>query len=240
MIPLYDDIRARRTPVVTYALIALNAAVYLYQTSLGDRVNDFIMKFGLIPWNMTKGIGVNGFSASAHAVPWLSHMFLHGSILHILSNMWFLHVFGDNVEDRLGRLRFCVLYFCGGLVAALMQVMTGPTEAIPMVGASGAVAAVLAGYAVFYPRVRVLAFVFIFLVPVPAVMFIGFWFLMQLFNGYTSLLWDSSGGVAWWAHIGGFGAGLLLAKVLDYDQVDPEMRQFRGGLRFPGQNRRGR
>lgn len=238
MIPLYDDIRARRTPVVTYSLIALNVLVYLYQFWLGDAVNEFIMKFGLVPWNMTRGIEVNGFSLSANITPWLSHMFLHGSLMHLLSNMWFLHVFGDNVEDRLGRLRFVVLYGCGGLVAALMQVMTGPTEAIPMVGASGAVSAVLAAYALTYPRVRVLALVFIFLVPVPAVLFIGFWFLIQLFNGYTSLLWDSGSGVAWWAHIGGFGAGLLLARVLDYDRVDPNMRQIRGGVRFPGLDRR--
>lgn len=238
MIPLYDDIRARRTPVVTYSLIALNVLVYLYQFWLGDAVNDFIMKFGLVPWNMTRGIEVSGFSFSANVTPWLSHMFLHGSLMHLASNMWFLHVFGDNVEDRLGRLRFVVLYGCGGLVAALMQVMTGPTEAIPMVGASGAVSAVLAAYALTYPRVRVLALVFIFLVPVPAVLFIGFWFLIQLFNGYTSLLWDSASGVAWWAHIGGFGAGLLLARVLDYDRVDPNMRQIRGGVRFPGLDRR--
>lgn len=238
MIPLHDDIKARRTPVVTYVLIALNVLVFLYENYGTRSISDFIIQYGLVPWNMTKGISVHGFSFSSNVVPWISHMFLHGGWMHLLSNIWFLHVFGDNVEDRLGRPRFLVLYLCGGLVAGLMQVMTGPSDTAPMVGASGAVSAVLAAYALFYPRVRVLAFVFIFLVPIRAYLFIGVWFVMQLVNGYTSLLWDSGSGVAWWAHIGGFGAGLLLARVLDFDRPVPRMREMDSGVHFLGMERR--
>ncbi len=234
MIPLHDDIKTRRFPVVTYSLIAFNVLIYLYQIGLGVDLESFLFTYGLVPWNMTKGIASEGFSVKGHVLPWISYMFLHGGVVHLLSNMWFLHVFGDNVEDRLGRVRFIVLYFCGGLIAALMQVMTGPSEMVPMVGASGAVSAILAAYALYYPRVRVLALVFIFLVPIPAFLFIGFWFVVQLFNGYTSLLWESGTGVAWWAHIGGFAAGLVLAKALGFGCDDPCMKEMRTGLRVIG------
>jgi len=200
---------------VTYVLIALNAAVWLYQVALwatgGDPLmNSFLQRWGIVPYWLTEG---------AHAGSWvtlLSSMFIHGGWAHILGNMWFLWIFGDNVEDALGKVRYVIFYVICGLAAAGAQVLIDPDSIVPMVGASGAIAGVLAAYVMLYPRARVLTFVFIFFVELPAFVFIFVWFALQLSRGVGSLgsIGDNVGGVAFFAHIGGFLAGLALIKLM--------------------------
>ncbi len=232
MIPLRDNVRSRRAPLVNYLLIAINVAVFFHELALGDEVEGFIAAYGLVPWEMTRGIAADGFSPMRHAVPWLSSMFIHGGWMHIVGNLWFLHIFGDNVEDRLGRGRFLVLYLSGGLVAALAQVITSPASTLPMVGASGAISAVVGAYLLLYPRARVLTLIPIFILfyfaQLPAFVFIGVWFLIQLFYGYAALSETTAqGGVAWWAHIGGFAAGLVLSLALRSGTHEPDVIEFK-------------
>jgi membrane associated rhomboid family serine protease len=232
MIPLRDNIRSATVPYLNYLIIAINAALFGYELSLGDAVNDFVQTWGLVPATMTQEIRL-GFSPKAHLAPWFTHMFLHGGWLHFLANMWFLHIFGDNVEDRLGKARFLVLYLSGGLLAGLAQVMAGPGADVPMVGASGAIAAVLGAYFIMYPRARVLSlvpvFVLFWFIELPAFVFIGLWFLMQAFQGYATLLAaQEGGGVAWWAHVGGFLAGVVLCFALKIGTAPRPCREPRG------------
>lgn len=233
MIPLKDDTARERVPLLNYLIITINIAVFSRELVLGEAVDEFVSRFGLVPKSMTVGIA-DGFSAQQHLLPWLTHMFIHGGWLHLLGNLWFLHIFGDNVEDRLGRFRFLVLFFSGGLIAGLAQIVTSPGDPTPMVGASGAISAVIGAYLVLYPRARILTllpiFVLFYLVRIPAFIFIGLWFGLQLLYGYTSLLAQSQGGgVAWWAHVGGFGAGLILAFLLKAGTVArPRVELARG------------
>jgi len=217
VIPLKDDTARERLPLLNYLLIAINVAVFSRELLLGTEVEQFVSRFGLVPHAMTVDIS-GGFSPERHLLPWVTHMFIHGGWLHLLGNLWFLHIFGDNVEDRLGRFRFLVLFFSGGLVAGLVQIVTAPTDTTPMVGASGAISAVVGAYLVLYPRARILTllpiFVLFYFIRIPAFIFIGLWFALQLLYGYTSLLAQTPGGVAWWAHVGGFAAGLVLAMLL--------------------------
>ncbi|HEY6074388.1 MAG TPA: rhomboid family intramembrane serine protease [Anaerolineales bacterium] len=213
MIPLYDTLRPRRFAFITWALIALNALVFYHELTLGNAgLERFIRTWGLIPSNL----------ARHPDTAWLtlfSSMFIHGGWFHLLSNMWVLFIFGDNIEDRLGSLRYLFFYLLSGLAAALMQVYILKDNNMPMVGASGAIAGVLGAYLVLFPRARVASLVpilFIFtIVELPAVIFLAFWFISQLFSGLFLLNGGTDSGIAWWAHIGGFvfgmAAGLLLA-----------------------------
>jgi membrane associated rhomboid family serine protease len=203
MIPLRDVIPSRTTPYVTVTLIALNALVFVYEFSLGDEVNEFIIAFGLIP-------------AAFSWVTVLTSMFLHGGFLHVAGNMLYLWIFGDNVEDRFGHGRFLVFYLLCGTVAALAQTIMSPDSVIPMVGASGAIAGVMGAYFVMYPKSRIVTlipiFIFIQLVEVPAVVFLGLWFLLQFLSGVGSSVSPESGisgGIAFWAHVAGFAAGTI-------------------------------
>ncbi len=234
MFPLRDEIKSQTIPWLNYLLMAANAAVFAYELSLGDAINGFIFEYGLVPWEMTRGIAENGFAPQTHVFTWFSSMFLHGGWLHILGNMWFLHIFGDNVEDRLGRTRFIVLYLSGGLVAGLAQVISSPGSAMPMVGASGAISAVVGAYFVLYPKAKVLTvvpiFILFYFIRLPAFLFIGVWFALQMFSGYASLTeGGDGGGVAWWAHIGGFAAGVVLALTLKSGTTPRKARQSRTG-----------
>src|SRR3954449_13175966 len=201
MIPLRDVIPSRTTPFVTIALIALNALVFFYEFSLGERVNEFIIAFGLIP-------------AAFSWVTLLTSMFLHGGFLHFAGNMLYLWIFGDNVEDRFGHGRFLLFYLLCGAVAALSQTIMNPESVVPMVGASGAIAGVMGAYFVMYPHSRIVTllpiFIFIQLIAVPAIFFLGIWFLMQFLSGVGSIATAASrepaGGVAFWAHVAGFAA----------------------------------
>ena len=203
MIPLRDVIPSRTTPYVTIAIIALNALVFIYQFSLGPGVEEFILYFGLIP-------------AAFSWVAVFTSMFLHGGLLHFGGNMLYLWIFGDNVEDRMGHGRFLVFYLLCGVAAALAQTIAVPDSVVPMVGASGAIAGVMGAYFVLYPRSRIVTlvpiFLFIQIIEVPAIFFLGFWFLLQLLSGVGSIATatggEPGGGIAFWAHAAGFLAGL--------------------------------
>ena|ERR1017187_2135508 len=205
MFPLRDVIPSRTTPYVTYALIFLNTTAFLLWWMLPLRQRDAVLYvYGLIP--------------SAFSVPRLiASMFLHASWGHVIGNMWPLWIFGDNVEDRLGHGRFLAFYFVAGAVAACTQTWLWPTSNLPIVGASGAIAGVMGAYFVLFPksRIQVLVWlvVFIDIIEVPAIFFLGFWFLLQMFSGLGSLA--DPGPIAFWSHLGGFLTGLLLVKLLE-------------------------
>jgi membrane associated rhomboid family serine protease len=207
MIPLRDVIPSRTTPYATFTLIALNVLVFLYQMSLGDLAQEFVFEFGLIP-------------ASFSWVNVLTSMFVHGGLLHVGGNMWFLWIFGDNVEDRMGHGRYVVFYLLCGAAAAFAQTAMSPESTVPMVGASGAIAGVMGAYFVLYPRSRVVTLVPIFfffqIIEVPAIFFLGIWFLMQFLSGVGSIATvaaRNSGGVAFWAHVAGFVTGVAAVMV---------------------------
>jgi membrane associated rhomboid family serine protease len=208
MIPIKDVIPSRTWPVVTVALIAANAFVFVLQASLPPaEAEAFIFTFGLVP-------------AAFSIVSIFTSMFVHGGLGHVAGNLLFLWIFGDNVEDRLGHGRFLVFYLASGAVAALAQTALDPASPIPMVGASGAIAGVMGGYFVLYPHSRVLTLfpVPLMLFEVPAVFFLGLWFVVQFVNGLGSLAAAGGGGlpggVAFWAHVMGFVAGLLLVGMM--------------------------
>ena len=208
MIPLRDVIPSRTTPGVTITLIVLNVFVYLFGLMLPERSRDaFIVAFGLIP-------------AYFSLFNVLTSMFVHGGFAHLAGNMLFLWIFGDNVEDRLGHLRFVFFYVACGIAAALAQTLLQPNSLIPMVGASGAIAGVMGAYLVLYPHSRVLMlFPFpVFLFELPAVVFLAIWFVVQFLNGINQLpVFERdaiSGGVAFWAHVMGFVSGLILVVFL--------------------------
>ena len=204
MIPLRDVIPSRTTPYVTIGLIAVNALVYLYEMTLGESsLDEFILYFGLVP-------------AAFSWVAVLTSMFLHGGLLHVGGNMLFLWIFGDNVEDRMGHGRFVVFYLLCGAAAALAQTAMSPESVVPMVGASGAVAGVMGAYFVLYPHSRIVTliplFVFFHVMEVPAIVFLGLWFVLQFVSGIGSIAaatgGEPAGGIAFWAHVAGFVAGV--------------------------------
>lgn len=204
MFPLKDENPTRRRPVLTYALIVVNVAIFVGTLVTGtfDQVNQ---EFGMKPKEMLAGQNLHTLFTS---------MFLHGGILHILFNMWYLWIFGDNIEDVLGRGKFILFYLGAGLAASFVHAFSDPGSMIPTIGASGAIAGVLGAYALLYPWARVhtavIFFYIIHLVMIPAVVMIGFWFVLQVIS--ASVLWaaGATAGVAYWAHIGGFLAGMLL------------------------------
>jgi membrane associated rhomboid family serine protease len=207
MLPLYDTTRSRRFPLLNWGIIAANALVFLYEVQLSPgALEGFIGRWGLVPSRLLA-------DPSAAWITIFTSMFLHGGWFHILSNMWVLFIFGDNIEDRMGQTGYLFFYLLSGVAAALLQVYTLPGSGQAMVGASGAIAGVLGAYLILYPRARIASLVpilFIFtIMEIPAVLFLAFWFVTQLFSGLMSLNGASGGGVAWWAHIGGFLFGML-------------------------------
>jgi membrane associated rhomboid family serine protease len=203
VIPLRDIIPSRTTPYVTVTIIGLNALAFLYELSLGEAVDRFILSFGLVP-------------ASFSWITVFTSMFLHGGFLHVGGNMLYLWIFGDNVEDRMGHGRFVAFYLLCGIAAALAQTVINPDSPVPMVGASGAIAGVMGAYFVLYPHSRIVMlvwFIVIQLVEVPAIIFLGLWFVMQLLSGAfsiaSSVQGEPAGGIAFWAHIAGFAAGVI-------------------------------
>ena len=208
MIPLRDVIPSRTFPFFTVTLIVLNSVAFLFELSLPDRaIQSFLSTYGVVP-------------ARFDVLTIFTSMFLHGGWLHFLGNMLYLWIFGDNVEDRLGHARFVVFYLLCGAAAAFAHVWVNPASTIPTIGASGAIAGVLGAYFVLYPHSRVLALVPLFiiweLIEVPATIFLGIWFVMQFFSGVGSLTKASveTGGVAFWAHVAGFLAGIAAVLVL--------------------------
>jgi membrane associated rhomboid family serine protease len=211
VIPLRDTIRSSTIPFVTYALIVANVALFIHQQSLGLDAEAFIDRHGLVPQRFIADWWDD-------ATPLFSSMFLHGGWAHLLGNMLYLHIFGDNVEDRIGHGRFLLMYLLAGATAGIAQVWINPATDIPMVGASGAIAGVTGAYLLFYPRARVVTlvpiFLFIQVVEIPAFFFLLFWFAFQLMLGVGTLGAATGGGIAFWAHIGGFVAGMILGPML--------------------------
>lgn len=211
MIPIKDVNPHKSFPVVNLSIILTCFLVWLYEVSLSEEdMNLFIYNYGLVPVNVLE-----------KPQTFLTHMFLHGSWLHIISNMWFLWIFGDNVEDKLGKFRYLVFYITSGLGASIIEMFVSfPFGGgnIPMVGASGAISGVLGAYLWMFPHARILTLVpiifFFTFMEIPAIFFIGMWILIQLINGIVSLPLIGFGGVAWFAHIGGFVVGYFLAKKL--------------------------
>ena len=214
MIPLRDVVPSRTTPYITITIIALNALAWLFELSLPHPVlNEFITLYGVVP-------------AAFAPATLVTSMFLHGSWSHVLGNMWYLWIFGDNVEDRVGHGRFILFYLLCGIVAALGQVAVAPHSTLPTIGASGAIAGVMGAYFVLYPRSRVLTlipWIFLQIVELPAIVLLGFWFVMQLFSAGTIAMTTSSngGGVAFAAHVVGFVVGMGGVFLFKQRALDP-------------------
>jgi membrane associated rhomboid family serine protease len=243
MFPLRDNIPSRTVPVITYSLIALCGSAFLLQILAGSKNELLIERFAMIPMRIAEPedpilistpeivqtpIGPSQAMMVRELLPaavpeWLTlftSMFLHGGWLHLLGNLWFLYLFGDNVEDRFGRGLYLILYLASGLIAGMAHLITNFDSTVPTLGASGAIAGVMGAYLVLYPHARVLTviplFIFFPIFVVPAPIFLGIWFLMQIINGSLMSLDSNAGGVAWWAHIGGFAAGAALALGLQW------------------------
>ncbi|HXX64165.1 MAG TPA: rhomboid family intramembrane serine protease [Bacteroidota bacterium] len=215
MIPIRDTIKTKTFPFVNYLIILACGLVFLYELSLGERIEPFIRRMGVTPSSVSATL-FHGRFVAAPALSLLSSMFLHGGWLHLLGNMLYLYIFGDNVEDRIGHGAYLLFYLLCGVSSALCEVYFQQDSTAPLIGASGAIAGVLGAYFLLYPRARVLTiiplFVFFPVFEIPAFFFLGFWFLMQFVQGAVSSAagGTASGGVAWWAHAGGFVVGAVL------------------------------
>jgi membrane associated rhomboid family serine protease len=220
VIPIRDTVPSRTAPVVTWSIIAANVLIFLYELELPpDELERLLYLFGVVPARFAHPAWAQrvGFPIDAYW-PFVTSMFLHGGWGHLVGNMWTLWIFGDNVEDRMGRWRFLVFYLVTGLVAGVTHYVVNPDSMLPTVGASGAIAGVLGAYLLLFPHSRVVAMLPVLFWPVffevPAITFLLFWFLSQVFgSALGALLPEDVGGVAWWAHIGGFAAGLLLHRL---------------------------
>jgi membrane associated rhomboid family serine protease len=212
MIPIKDQIPTRRVPIVNYLLILANVAVFVWQWLAGPGQEEVVYQYALIPADFTAGVDLGDLANI------FTSMFMHAGLAHLGGNMLYLWIFGDNVEDAMGKLKYLGFYLIGGLVASLAHILTNPNSQIPTVGASGAIGAVLGAYLVLYPRARVLTIIplgFLMRVTlVPAALVLGLWFVLQLFSGVLSLGGPDVGGVAFWAHIGGFLTGLVMGRLL--------------------------
>jgi membrane associated rhomboid family serine protease len=215
MIPLKDKNPTRRFPAITILLIALNILVFMYQAMLGERLQDFISRFSLVPFDIYNAMQLHGYKPAVF-MTLVSSLFLHGGWLHLGGNMLYLWIFGDNVEDKLGHGRYLFFYLLCGIAASSLHIYLNPLSTVPTIGASGAISGVLGAYLLLFPKAKVLTlvpiFIFIQIIELPAYMLLGFWFILQFFNGLLSLNYISAGSaeVAWWAHVGGFLTGLLL------------------------------
>ena len=213
MLPLWDTEKHRRAPVMTVLLITANVGVFGYQLLLalkgGNALEAWLYRHAIVPGRL-----IDGFAQNEQWLTVLSSMFLHGSVAHVLGNCWFLWIFGGNVEDRLGPFKFLLFYLITGVAAAGAQVLTHPSSVVPMIGASGAISGVLGAYFILLPRAWIVALVpwIVPIVPLPAVVFVFVWFALQTVNGVGALMSGASagGGVAWWAHAGGFAAGVAM------------------------------
>ncbi|MCD6401077.1 MAG: rhomboid family intramembrane serine protease [Anaerolineales bacterium] len=210
MIPLRDEIPTRHFPIINYSLIGLNIIVFVFQVMLGGYQETFIQQMAVIPAHFTTALSIGDITDI------FTSMFMHGGLLHIGGNMLYLWIFGDNVEDSMGPFRYLIFYLLGGIIASLTHILTNPSSQLPTIGASGAIAAVLGAYLVLYPQSKVLTVIplgfFVRISAIPAIIVLGLWFVLQFFSGVLSLGAVEVGGIAFWAHIGGFVAGVILAK----------------------------
>jgi membrane associated rhomboid family serine protease len=218
MLPIKDDQPRYSTPWVNGFLIGLNLVIFFFEFTLDPRSLDLLARqFGVVPSHLVAFLsGSPKYTLLDVVLPFFTSMFLHGSWMHVIGNVWFLYIFGDNVEDYLGHFKYLVFYIFVGLIAMATQVMVSLHSTVPTLGASGAIAGVLGAYFVLYPRARVLTWFFVFVVWVPAWIILGYWFALQFLSGTASIALyarQNVGGVAFWAHVGGFVAGALLVKV---------------------------
>jgi hypothetical protein len=219
MIPIRDQIQSKSYPVVTRGIIGVNVLAFLYQMMQGENLERFISVYGLVPARYSVPEVASHFSSVEQVFALFSFMFLHGGFLHILGNMWFLHIFGDNVEERMGPTRFLLFYLLCGWASGFAHLWANWTSTVPTIGASGAIAGVMGAYLILFPGARIITLIPIFFIPyfieIPAVVFLGIWFLFQFF--YASLSGpEGSGGIAWWAHIGGFVFGMIAVKLFSH------------------------
>jgi membrane associated rhomboid family serine protease len=226
MFPLRDTIPSRHFPIMNWLLLAANGLVFFFELSLSNAgLNELVGTFGIVPARLAAG-------QPLFAISLFTSMFLHGGWLHFISNMWILFIFGDNVEDRMGSIPYLLFYLLSGIAAGLLQTVVAPGSQIPVIGASGAIAGVLGAYILLYPAARIVTFIPVFFLPwlveVPALFFLGFWFVSQLFSGVAAI-GVATGGVAWWAHVGGFVFGLLLSRffILRPPPPPPPPRYYR-------------
>ncbi len=224
MIPIRDQIKTRRTPIINYLLIAANVLVFILQISAGQNQQALISEFALIPRDFTDGISLGDIRDI------FTSMFMHGGLLHLFGNMLYLWVFGDNVEDTMGHFNFLVFYLLGGVAASAAHIIVNPTSQLPTVGASGAIGAALGAYLVLYPQSRVATFIplgfFFTLRLLPAAVVLIMWFILQLFSGVLSLGMQDVGGTAFWAHIGGFVFGVVIGLFFRGRRRTEEARQL--------------
>ena len=214
MIPLKDDNPTRTFPFVTIIIITVNTFIYVYQLTLGPRAEElFVLRAGAIPYEITHFLDIHPKAILQPPLTLFTAMFIHGGLLHVGGNMLYLWIFGDNIEDRLGHFRFFVFYLLTGLIASLAHIIIMPNSTVPMIGASGAIAGVLGAYFLLYPKAHVLTLVFFFffvdIIKIPALVFLGLWFIFQILSS------AAGGGIAWYAHIGGFVAGAILVKLFE-------------------------
>jgi membrane associated rhomboid family serine protease len=218
MLPIKDDQPRYSTPYVTWFLIALNLMIFLFESTLDPQsLRMLIHQFAVVPYHLSVFLhGSSRYSLGQVLLPFLTSLFLHGSWMHVIGNMWFLFIFGDNVEDYLGHFKYLIFYLLCGFLAMTAQVLVSLHSTVPALGASGAIAGVLGAYFVVYPRARVLTWFFVFVLWVPAWVILGYWFVLNFLSGTATVLQVQSqnmGGVAFWAHVGGFLSGMLLVRV---------------------------
>lgn len=220
MFPYRDANPSSRPPIVTVALILINAIVFIQELALGQSLEAFIFQFGVVPKKWLFLGQEPELTLGATLLPYLTSIFLHGGWLHVIGNMWYLWIFGDNIEDQLGHFRFIVFYLMCGIAAGAVHTFFNLHSALPAVGASGAIAGVLGAYLIRFPHARIQTFIPYFYqyqtVELPALVVLGMWFIIQFLNGSAAIAAtaESGGGVAWWAHIGGFAAGILFFTIL--------------------------
>jgi rhomboid family protein len=221
MIPIRDTTPSRNVPIVNNLLIGINVVVFIVEMMQGPNLDRFIFIYGLVPARYTMEELARHFTMGQQIFAWLSFMFLHGGFLHLLGNMWFLYIFGDNVEDRLGPLRYAAFYLLCGVTSGITQVMLNAGSTAPTIGASGAIAGVMGAYILLHPTSRILTLIPIIFIPwfveIPAFFFLGFWFLIQFLSATSG--GASAGGIAWWAHIGGFLFGMVFLKLFEHVPV---------------------
>jgi len=229
MIPLRDTIQSKSYPVVNTAIIVTNVLVYLIQPAQADRLQQFVITYGLVPVRYSVPGIASQFTLVEQAFSFLSFMFLHGGFWHLLGNMWILYIFGDNVEELLGPVKYLLFYLLCGFASGLTHLFINWHSQLPTVGASGAIAGVMGAYFLLYPHSKILTFIPIFFIPyfieIPAFFFLGLWFLLQFLSAAGTPA--GGGGIAWWAHIGGFVFGMIFLKIF---QRAPELgfsRQIR-------------
>jgi len=215
MFPIRDTIPSKNYPVVNNTIIGINVILFLFEMSQGANLDRFIYIYGLVPARYSMPQISSYFTTGQQILSWLSFMFLHGGFWHLLGNMWFLYIFGDNVEDRLGPFRYLVFYLLCGITSGLSHLLLNLHSNMPTIGASGAIAGVMGAYLILHPHSKILTLIPIIIIPwfieIPAFFFLGFWFVLQFLSAAGSH--GNLGGIAWWAHIGGFVFGIVLLKI---------------------------